>query len=558
MPFIQKNGPQVFVRNDMRSNLTGAWRSIKPVFEEKTPPCRHACPAGNPIAEVMTLIAQGKIEQALRTIKEDNPLPGVLGRVCPHPCTSSCNRSTLDTPLNINSVERFLGDAQDKFGLCLPQKAAASGKRMAVVGSGPAGLGCAYHGAILGHGVTLVEADAEIGGLLRSGIPPYRLPRHVLDRDLAFLKALDIKLWTGVEIDPPKLDDLLDDFDAVCIATGAHDSYHLKIKGENLTGVWPGLTFLKKLHLGRPIPLGKRTIVVGGGNTAIDAARCARRLGSKVLILYRRTRDDMPAFSSEIDDALEEGVELRTLAAPLRIEGNNGKVSRVHCVEMRPGELDDSGRPRPMPVDGSEFDVEADTLIAALGESASPPISMSYSDTGGNTTGIDPWGRTSKSKLFICGDAGPNERTVAHAMGSGKRAAIAINESFNKRNTDEIEPHGKTSPDTVLEPTELNLAYFKESPSLQLESLPISERLTGFEEVHSIGKGDGIIREAERCFSCGVCNECGNCFLFCPDMSIITDVKRKLPDFEKDYCKGCGICAKECPRGIINMVEEIK
>ncbi len=567
MPVIQKNGPQTFTSGDTRSNHTGSWRYMKPVFTEKTAPCREACPAGNHIAKVMTLIVLGRDKEALSALKEENPLPGVCGRVCPHPCVTACNRGGFDDALSVHTVERFLGDQAAALGSCIPEPMPASGKRIAVIGSGPAGLGMAYHGALLGHAVTIYEKEAQPGGLLRYGIPTYRLPREVLDRDLQFIEQLGITLVANTPIDTALFKTLQEEFDAICIATGAAQSHRLAIKGETSSQVIPGLDFLKALHLGAPQKPGKKTVVIGGGNTAMDAARCARRLGAEVMVLYRRSREDMPAIANEIEEAMEEGITFKFFAAPIEIDQHNGKLSSVRCIEMKPGEPDASGRRRPEPIDGSDFSLDADTIITAVGESVTFPFFDRVEGTGTTPIETDAWGGTSHTKVFVCGDAGPNTRTVAHALGSGKRAAMRIDAFL--ANKEIATEYGNTVSMSwyrnrqdpllsVVEPKDINLAYFIKSPSLSIATTNVSDRLKGFDEIHPTGDTEAVTREAGRCFSCGLCNSCGTCFVFCPDMSVVLTKKEPLPSFIGDYCKGCGICARECPRGIIDMVEEEK
>lgn len=543
---------------------------MRPVFEPKAAPCMEICPAGNPIVSFLAFAKEGDFESALKTIKHENPLPSVCGRVCPHPCTSACNRDPHDGALAINEVERFIGDYSEKAGPELPEPAGPTGKKVAVVGAGPAGLSCAYQAALMGHDVTILEGSNRAGGLLTHAIPQYRLPVDAVRRDLCFIDRLDIKLFTGKKIGASDIEKLAGDFDAVAIACGAHSSYRLGIAGQELDGVVPGLEFLRRVSEGNAVEPGAKTIVVGGGNTAMDAARAALRLGSEVTVLYRRTRGEMPAFPDEISEAVEEGVEFRFLAAPTGIE-NAGDVKRVACTEMKLGDADESGRPRPIPVEGGGFDLEAHTIITAIGETVALQSEFVQSGESGGESAAG-WGLTPNEKIYICGDAGPNERTVAHAVGSGKRVAIAMDARLGGNDLDKIRGRvtvgaggavsaalyrsGGAAPDKVVAPQQINTAHFPKSAALRDEASAPAERIKTFEEIRSTAAEQAVVAEAARCFSCGTCNECGNCFMFCPDMSIIMELRGGAPSSNTDYCKGCGICARECPRGIIEMEEE--
>ncbi|MFA6448629.1 MAG: FAD-dependent oxidoreductase [bacterium] len=552
-------------------NKTGTWRFMHPVFETKLSPCADSCPAGNPIEMLMTLAGENLAEEALRILKTENPLPGVCGRVCPHPCVTACNRRERDSAVAVNIVERLTADAEEKYGLCLPAPAQKSGKMIAVIGSGPAGLSCAYHAALLGHCVAIFEATDKPGGLLRYGIPAYRLPRNVLDRELAFIQELGIELKTGSRITSDDAEKLAADFDAVCVASGAYKSIGLGLSTDIITGVIPVLDFLASVNAGEKISVEKHVVVVGGGNSAMDAARAARRSGARdVTIVYRRARADMPAFHDEIEEAEEEGVKLVFHANPAALIDKNGKLKAVQCIKMEPGEPDSSGRARPVPVPGSEFELKADTILEAIGSAADIPLNINGS------LETDTWGKTNNEKIYICGDAGPNTRTVAHAIGSGKRAAISMDcllrggdiEAAGKRIS--IGRKGAVSaalyrngesafnPDSVVQAKNINFAYFKKSEASKTVRTDPKKRLRGFDEINIIAGSGASAREATRCFHCGVCNDCGNCLLFCPDMSILEKVSADAdaPGFDSDHCKGCGICARECPRGIIAMIEE--
>jgi NADPH-dependent glutamate synthase beta subunit-like oxidoreductase len=542
---------------------------MRPVFQNKISPCVESCPAGNPVEELMSFAGAGEAREALRVLKKENPFPGVCGRVCPHPCCASCNRREFDEPLSINIVERLVADEEEKFGLLIPAPAQPTGKKIAVVGAGPAGISCAYHAALFGHSVTILEAAPLPGGLLRYGIPAYRLPRNVLDRELGLIGRLKIELKMNVRIELGEMEKLAADFDAVCIASGAYKNTRLGVENEDQPFVIPVLEFLAAVNSGEKPQYMRHAAVIGGGNSAMDAARAALRTGARdALVIYRRAKEDMPAFHDEIEEAEEEGVKFMFFTNPVGLVEKNGKLKAIRCIRMQPGEPDSSGRPRPVPIPGSEFEVKADTMIEAAGSSSELPLSIKSAPEAG------AWGATSEKKIFISGDAGPNARTVAHAVGSGKRAAIAIDcmlrsvnlESVEKRITvgrkgtisAELYRTGGEAPaaEPAVPASAVNFAYFKKSEAAKTERAPVRKRLRGFDEINTIEGIESASREAGRCFNCGVCNDCGNCLLFCPDMSILEKVSEAVPGFDSDHCKGCGICTRECPRGIIEMIEE--
>ncbi|MFH1538279.1 MAG: FAD-dependent oxidoreductase, partial [bacterium] len=333
---------------DTCGNLTGTWRYFRPVFEGRRPPCAAECPAGNDVREFMRLAAKGDLPGALAAIKQENPLPSVCGRVCHHPCTEACSRNRVDQPLAVNLIERHLGDLARENGLCLPEPKPATGRSVAVVGSGPAGLACAYHAALLGHDVTIFESGPEPGGMLRRGIPAYRLPRERLDADLSFIAALGIELKTNRKI--KSLDDL-SGFDAACLCLGAHAGRPLDVPGAGTPGVetrgvWAGLEFLGDINAGGRPDVGGRAVIIGGGNAAMDCARAALRMGATATVLYRREEGDMPALPDEIAEAREEGVAFEFLAMPVRIIERGGRVRAVECLRTKPGEPGPDGRRR--------------------------------------------------------------------------------------------------------------------------------------------------------------------------------------------------------------------
>jgi 2-oxoacid:acceptor oxidoreductase delta subunit (pyruvate/2-ketoisovalerate family) len=556
-------------------NKTGAWRTQRPFYENKTPPCSAACPVGNDIAGFIQKITQEDFEGAWNLIKEENPFPGICGRVCFHPCESRCNRGSLDEPIAIHALERFVSD----FATSLPEKKerslAKKKEKIAIIGSGPAGMSCAYHLAKLHYNVTVFESLSLAGGMLRIGIPSYRLPKDVLDREISDIEALGVEVRTGIPLgEKLELEDLKD-YRAIFIATGAHRSRGLDIPGEKGKGVLGGLDLLKKINLGKKAKLGDQVAIIGGGNTAIDVARSVIRMGKKASILYRRSKEEMPAFEDELVEALEEGVKIRYLVNPIRIHRKDD-LTRLECVRMELGEKDESGRRRPLSIPHSNFFIEADSVIVAAGEE----IEVSFLPKGiGKRAGIvltQIDGRTDVGGIFAGGDLTSNQRTVASAIGSGKKAALAID--CYLKGTDPLEairqihigdgpsisifgylhPGERSRNPHIVTFEELNMDYFDLSPRQKEPKRIRRERIKGFEEVTSPLIDRAALWEAERCFICGTCNECETCYVFCPDASILRGEERISHEVNYDFCKGCGICFAECPRGAISLKEEAR
>lgn len=499
---------------------TGSWATRRPGSRELTPPCNHRCPAGNDIQSFVAAAAKGEHAEALAILLETTPLPGVCGRVCPAPCMEACNRNGFDEGVNVRELERFVADHAE---WPVPSPRLRS-ERVAVVGSGPAGLSGAYHLARLGYHVSLFEASDELGGVLRNGIPAYRLPREVLDRELGFVLMHGVTAYTDAKIDRNAMLDLTKHYEAVFVATGLQDSRSVDLGGADF--VTQGIEFLDRVHRGAESLRGQRIVVVGGGNTAVDAARSARRLGAEsVRILYRRTRAEMPAIAEEIDAAIEEGVELIELAAPVRVAS-----TQLTCMRMKLGANDASGRPQALP-SGEEFAIDCDRIILALGQAADLSVLV-----------------TEHSNIYLGGDFATNEGTVAAAIGSGRRAAWHIHRAISGEDLFPSEPVGVATPDLI------NRRAFEHQSRERGDVVAAEERAESFTEVHrGFQSADAARAEAGRCFSCGVCNACDRCLTYCPE-----GILRRNGDtfeFHYEYCKGCGLCAAECPRGAIVMSE---
>jgi len=547
-------------------NKTGSWRYMRPLYVDKTPPCNDACPAGEDIVGYLDLIRQGRYREGWELIMQENPFPGVCGRVCPHPCESQCNRTELGGAIAIHVQERFLADWAHERGLKVIPSVSPdpSTPSVAVVGSGPAGLSCAYQLAGKGYPVTVFEAQDKPGGMMRL-IPECRLPHQVLDYEIAAIESLGVKIRTGVQLGRDLWLDDLQDYQAIFLAVGQSLSRNLGMSDEDAAGVLHGIELLRRLDQGDKPGLGSRVAVIGGGNTAIDAARSACRLGAEVSILYRRSRHEMPAIEEEIEEALEEGVQIEYLVAPVEVLVKEGKVSGLKCTKMELGEPDESGRRRPIPVPGSEYTIEADTVVPALGQVADLSFLRKDIRAERERIVIDDSGATTCLPIFAGGDVATGYGTVTHAVGSGKRAALAIDRLLRGETLEGFPPLDRNVhavprdvDPTVVGFEDLNLVYFEEVPRPRQARAPAEERVKDFDEVNRGFDEEVAVAEAARCFSCGTCNQCDNCLIFCPDVAVLRDGDERPYVFDYDYCKGCGICVVECPRRAISFEEEIK
>ena len=522
------------------ANHTGSWRSERPVYVNRMPPCNNACPAGEDVQGWLYEGESGNYEQAWRNLVRDNPFPAIMGRICYHPCQSACNRADVDEAVGINSVERFLGDQAIDKGWQFVPPTVKSGRRILVVGSGPSGLSAAYHLAMKGHEVVIRESAAEPGGMMRYGIPAYRLPREVLDAEISRLVNLGVRIECNTKVENPE-SALESGFDALFLAIGAHLGKRAYIPAGDTVRILDAVSVLHMTADGEPPLLGRRVVVYGGGNTALDAARTAKRLGAyEAIVVYRRTKEKMPAHESELKEALEEGIVMRWLSTIAWVNSGAVTIERM--------ELDKAGMPQPT----GEFEsLQADSVILALGQEVDLSIVEGVEGISINdgVIEVNDFLMTGRDGIFAGGDAVPGERTATNAIGHGKHAARAIN-SWLEGRTFVHAPR----PDLATF-DRLNTWYYSDAPKKVRPKLDAARRAESFAEVVQGLDEATALFEARRCLSCGNCFGCDNCFGVCPDNAVIKLADGKY-EINLDYCKGCGICASECPCGAIDMVPE--
>ena len=524
------------------ANLTGAWRTSRPVYVDRLPPCNHACPAGENIQAWLYHAESGDYEAAWRTLTTDNPMPAVMGRVCYHPCETACNRAKIDEAVGINSVERFLGDMAIRHGWRFAPPISESGKRVLIVGAGPSGLSAAYHLRRLGHAVEIHEAGPFAGGMMRFGIPKYRLPREVLDAEIERILDAGVTLKLNAKVD--RIVDSMREgkFDAAFLAVGAHIGKRAYIPAGSAAKILDAVSLLRSME-GEDKPLlGRRVVVYGGGNTALDAARTAKRLGAEeAIIVYRRTRERMPAHDFEVEEALQEGIMMKWLSTIKRMDEGHLIVEKM--------QLDEKGFPQPT---GEIETLEADSLVLALGQDVDLSLldGVPGLEIKDGVVQVGPNMMTGHAGIFAGGDMVPSERTVTVAVGHGKKAARNIDawlrgDMLAAKSAREIASYDK-----------LNTWYYADAPKTVRPTLEIARRQNTFEEVQGGLDETNALYEARRCLSCGNCFECDNCYGVCPDNAVIKLGPGNRFKFNYDYCKGCGVCAAECPCGAIAMVPE--
>jgi NADPH-dependent glutamate synthase beta subunit-like oxidoreductase len=524
------------------ANRTGSWRVERPVYIDRLPPCNNACPAGENIQGWLYRAEEGDYEGAWRRLVEDNPLPAIMGRVCYRPCESCCNRGQLDEPVGINAVERFLGDEALRRDWRFEPPKVDSGRRVLVVGAGPCGLAAAYHLRRLGHAVRLVDADQRLGGMMQAGIPAYRLPRDVLAAEIDRIIELGVEVELGTRITDVERARRHGGFDAALVAVGAQLSHRVDIPAGDSARILDALSLLRSVGDDAPIEVGRRVAVYGGGDTAFDAARTAKRLGAtEAVVVYRRNRDRMPAHEVELKEASAEGIRVRWLSTVVHAD-----EGRLVIEKMR---LDENGFPQPT---GEVEELAADSLVLAIGQDTDLSLVQSVPgiaiDDGVVQVGGDLM--TGHEGIFAGGDAVPGERSVTTAVGHGKTAARRI-DGWLRGEIWRPEPRRELA---AFE--KLNTWYYADAPHQVRPELDAARRTTTFDEVVGGLTESNAVFEARRCLSCGNCLECDNCYGVCPDNAVLKLGPGQRYAIDYDYCKGCGICVAECPCGAMAMVPE--
>jgi NADPH-dependent glutamate synthase beta subunit-like oxidoreductase len=552
-PPTEKDGQRLFP--------TGNFRFFRPVYKDKTPPCNHACPTGEQIQKYLDYVKHDRYLDGYLTILQDNPMPSVTGRVCYHPCETACNRAAHDEPIGIRGVERFLGD----FGLDLKENPIAqdlpplNDKTVAIAGSGPGGLACAYHLRRRGYASVVFEALDRPGGMLRAGIPAWHLPEEVLDREIAKLLDLDgIEIRCGVRVGGPGgpgLDELAGRYDAVFLALGQDVGRRLDVDGVQARGVIGAMEFLRETGLGRPVTIGRRVLVIGGGNTASDAARSAIRLsGGEATIVSLEAEADLLIQPEDLAQAREEGVALRPNHALARVLTDDD--GNVRGAVLAGGRLarDENGAVRPQITPGTQTEVACDTILVAIGQVQV----LDWLPAQATERGLiraDEYGRIphASGRIFAGGDVMRGPSMVVDALGDGKRAARDIDRVLS------AEPLRPDDPVEVMPYEKLNTAYFRHAPRTEAPLTPAgTRRASQVTEVTLAYSREQALAEADRCMSCGVCNGCDNCYLVCPDVSVLRDARQNGHySIRTHYCKGCLVCVQECPTGCLEKVPEM-
>jgi 2-oxoacid:acceptor oxidoreductase delta subunit (pyruvate/2-ketoisovalerate family) len=526
-----------------RANHTGSWRVERPVYVDRLPPCNNACPAGENIQGWLYEAESGNYEGAWHQLVEENPFPAIMGRICFHPCETACNRVQVDEAVGINAVERFLGDYGLEHGLALPPAGPDSGKRVLVVGAGPAGLSAAYHLRRRGHQVRLVDSSPQLGGMMRYGIPAYRLPRDVLDAEIARVVDMGVEVLLDYNVEDIEVERESGRFGAIFLAVGAQLGKRVNVPAGDSAKILDAVSFLHDVADDNPPLLGRRVVVYGGGDTAMDAARTARRLGAtEAVIVYRRNQAQMPAHGEEFEQALGEGVTMRWLSTISQVDSGTIVIEKMR--------LNEEGFPE---ATGAFEELGADAVVLALGQDTDLSLLANARDIEVDDGSVHV-GATLMTKgrgIFAGGDAVPTERTATVAVGHGKKAARSI-DAYVRGEALVVDVKHELA---TFE--KLNTWYYSDAERTQRPELEKVRRQDNFEEVVMGLTERNALFEARRCMSCGNCFECDNCFGVCPDNAVLKLGPNGKYEIDLDFCKGCGICAHECPCGAIEMVPEL-
>jgi len=524
------------------TRMAGPTRIRRPIYNDILPPCNNACPAGENIQAWLAHAQEGRFQDAWETILQDNPLPAVHGRVCYHPCETDCNRKNLDGTVSIHAVERFLGDMALNEGWVPSIDAKPTGKRILVVGAGPSGLSAAHHLTLMGHTVEVHDAGPVAGGMMHFGIPAYRLPRDILDGEIKRIENMGVKFVLNHKVEDVVAEKEAGKFDAVFVAVGAHLSKRTEIPSRDAGTMLDAVNFLKEVESGTPPKLGRRVAIYGGGNTAMDAARVAKRLGHEPLIIYRRDYEHMPAHTFEADEAMEEGVKIHWLRTIKSIEESNFQVEVMA--------VDESGRPQPT---GEIETIEADDLIMALGQDTdteflrkAPGVEFQWD----GTVEVSENMMTGYDGLFAGGDMVPSDRTVTIGVGHGKKAARNIDAYLRG------ETYTKPAKGALATFDKLHLWFYTDAAQRPQGHVDLAKRQTSFEEVVKGLSEKEVVYEAKRCLSCGNCFECDGCYGACPEDAIIKLGTGLRYEYNYARCTGCAVCFEQCPCHAIEMIRE--
>lgn len=536
---------------NMEWNRTGSWRYMRPVYQYKTAPCIPACPASEKIPRYLRSLVREDPLEAWTTILKDNPFPSVCGRICLAPCEAACNRGRFDEPISIRSLERYVGDWGRMNGTFSPV-ILEKGRRVAVIGAGAAGLAAAFALRLEGYGVDVYEAREKPGGTLRYEVPSFRLPEDVLDGEIDRIRSTGVKIITGVRIGKDRTFEELLSYDAVLVAHGAAREEAIGLEGGSLSGVQSARRFLSSMKNGEKLRSGGTVAVIGTGGPALDAARTLARLGKKAVLFSERARGEMTSPAVEIDDAEREGVLIRQMTKVQRITGDDGRVTSIEYVSVAPGKPDASGRRARIPIEGSEKTLDVEGVVLSAGvrqEFDFIPASLKAAD---GSVCTDEVGVTAHEKVFLVNpEAAAGAWSVSAAIGAGTMAALVVKAKLEGAPVKD--PKSKRE---IVHYDTLNLLYFRHASRAQRRTAPPEETRGSFAECELALGSEAALAEAGRCMSCGVCTECDNCLIFCPDVAI--SKLKKGYRINLDFCKGCGVCVHECPRNCMSLVEEMK